>query len=255
MGRDHFRRLKSRDTNVEVSVLRVRSLLHRVLPSNVLWGKVVTKSLRADEKRVEITFGGWNPGTPTWRFLYCPSCRLWCHVKPSLQQQHLCDRTRCNHFETNQHRYLISNLIFGPSPNCLSSAACLGFVFWIQRIQTAARDCGDEGDCGSAMAVDMRSRCYLGLMFFFAVGVILSDGADPESRMTVVWYDTIHSRLVVIYSCFFVFVSYPRAVCYDNFTPPFKIHCFCSSPSRSFGISNNEIDSNSANFAALMIYC
>lgn len=35
------------------------------------------------------------------------------------------------------------------------------------------------------MAVDMRSRCYLGLMFFFAVGVILSDGADPESRMTV----------------------------------------------------------------------
>ena len=36
MSRDHFWRSISRDTNVEVSALGVRSLFHRVFPSNVL---------------------------------------------------------------------------------------------------------------------------------------------------------------------------------------------------------------------------
>ena len=70
-SRDHFWRSISRDTNV-VSALGVRSLLHRVFPSNVLWGKVVAESVTSRQKRVEITFGGRHPEAPTWRFLHCP---------------------------------------------------------------------------------------------------------------------------------------------------------------------------------------
>ena len=35
-------------------------------------GKWLQNRLRADEKWVEITFGGQYPGTPTWRFLQSP---------------------------------------------------------------------------------------------------------------------------------------------------------------------------------------
>ena len=36
MSRDHFWRSISRNTNVEISALGIRSLLHRVCPSNVI---------------------------------------------------------------------------------------------------------------------------------------------------------------------------------------------------------------------------
>ena len=50
MIRDMFWRSISRDTNVEVSALGVRSLLHRVFPSNVLRGKVVAESVTSRQK-------------------------------------------------------------------------------------------------------------------------------------------------------------------------------------------------------------
>ena len=39
-------------------------------------GKWLQNRLRADEKCVEITFGGGYPGTPTWRFLHCPQLSM-----------------------------------------------------------------------------------------------------------------------------------------------------------------------------------
>ena len=49
--------------------------LHRVFPSNALWGKVVAESLASRKKWAEIAFGDRYPGTLTWRFLHCPHDR------------------------------------------------------------------------------------------------------------------------------------------------------------------------------------
>ena len=77
MSWDHFWGSISRDTNLEVSALSQLIMLHRGLPSNVLWGEMVAESVTTWQKWVEITFGGRYPGIPTWRFLHCRLGKEW----------------------------------------------------------------------------------------------------------------------------------------------------------------------------------